>query len=321
MRKVRTSLQLRESRSLIYAECVRFGDVRPILDAAYAAPSRRRFVEGVLDAIPARFGSAVIVLHYHLDTRGAFVIDDVAFRGLPAPLTTRFTRTFEELPPDFADAAAKSLASTHSTNPLPGDAPVDEFLRHARSADLLSLNGWDAAGRGVGVLGFLRSRTTLSPTERRALSRLTAHLTAAARLLDTPNEPVAVLDERGQWLERDRDALGDAPLAELARTAAALQTMQRATSDAVPLRLSRITPRVDGDWTVVSRFVHGGDEHAVIRRNPAPSEPMDRLTRRERQVISLLQAGHHMKLIAYELGIRYATVRVLAARARGKLGR
>jgi DNA-binding NarL/FixJ family response regulator len=66
-------------------------------------------------------------------------------------------------------------------------------------------------------------------------------------------------------------------------------------------------------WSVVGAFVEGGVEYLVVRKKPAL------LSQRETQVVNLLRSGHHMKLIAYELGISHSTVRVLAARAHAKL--
>ena len=49
-------------------------------------------------------------------------------------------------------------------------------------------------------------------------------------------------------------------------------------------------------------------------------EGIGRLSARERQVAELVSLGRSDKVIAYELGMAHATVRVLVARAARKLG-
>jgi DNA-binding NarL/FixJ family response regulator len=44
------------------------------------------------------------------------------------------------------------------------------------------------------------------------------------------------------------------------------------------------------------------------------------LTKRERQIVALYRLGAHSKLIAFELGLADATVRVLLSRAARRLG-
>jgi DNA-binding CsgD family transcriptional regulator len=51
-----------------------------------------------------------------------------------------------------------------------------------------------------------------------------------------------------------------------------------------------------------------------------PADLLDRLTQRERQVVALYRLGAGSKLIAHELGIADATVRVLLGRAARRLG-
>ena len=53
---------------------------------------------------------------------------------------------------------------------------------------------------------------------------------------------------------------------------------------------------------------------------PATPKGPASLSDRERQVTALAASGRHNKLIAYELGLSPATVRVLMARAAAKLG-
>jgi DNA-binding CsgD family transcriptional regulator len=71
-------------------------------------------------------------------------------------------------------------------------------------------------------------------------------------------------------------------------------------------------------WHVLQRFERHGQRYAMIREESAAE--LSLLTRRERQVLELVLGGRETKVIAYELGLADATVRVLLARASAKLG-
>ena len=58
----------------------------------------------------------------------------------------------------------------------------------------------------------------------------------------------------------------------------------------------------------------------VAQQNAHEIEGATGLSARERAVLAHLAAGHHDKLIAYELGLADSTVRVLVFRAMRKLG-
>ena len=69
----------------------------------------------------------------------------------------------------------------------------------------------------------------------------------------------------------------------------------------------------DGLTRIEARYVVAC-ENAPAKDGPA------RLTARERQVVALYRLGADAKLIAYELGLAHATVRVLLSRAAHRLG-
>ena len=61
-------------------------------------------------------------------------------------------------------------------------------------------------------------------------------------------------------------------------------------------------------------------EPAVVHGSHQPSNGLEILTVRERQVVACLVRGDSTKDVGFALGIANATVRVLLARAAGKLG-
>ena len=72
-------------------------------------------------------------------------------------------------------------------------------------------------------------------------------------------------------------------------------------------------------WLLVGRFEQGGQEVLVAIR-PSPPPACRGLSRREAEVLGLLGQGSTNKVIAYELGLAWSTVRVLVHRAARKLG-
>jgi len=63
-----------------------------------------------------------------------------------------------------------------------------------------------------------------------------------------------------------------------------------------------------------------GIEPALVNGSHEPVNGLEILTDRERQVVACLVRGDSTKEVGFALGIANATVRVLLARAAGKLG-
>jgi DNA-binding CsgD family transcriptional regulator len=154
------------------------------------------------------------------------------------------------------------------------------------------------------------------------------HLGTAYRLrqrlaADAPRaaEPEAVLSCRGKVEHAQGPAKNKAALEAL--RAAALD-MERARG---PLRRRSAETAVElwramvlGRWTLVDEFEHDGRRYLLARENEPTARGPQVLSPRERQVAALMAMGHSSKLIAYELGIAYSTVRVMLVNAQKKLG-
>ena len=81
------------------------------------------------------------------------------------------------------------------------------------------------------------------------------------------------------------------------------------------------SPLVDAELTLLDSFEHGGKRYVVAVENPPTKvEGLSSLSPREQQVVAMAAAGRSNKIIAYELGLAYSTVRVLLARAARRLG-
>src|SRR6478672_10772310 len=79
--------------------------------------------------------------------------------------------------------------------------------------------------------------------------------------------------------------------------------------------MDALTIKSDTGWEVVSEFELDGCRYAVLATDSPPP-----LTPRELQVISRACVGESNKVIAYELGVSFSTVRVLMGRVCAKLG-
>jgi DNA-binding CsgD family transcriptional regulator len=73
-------------------------------------------------------------------------------------------------------------------------------------------------------------------------------------------------------------------------------------------------------WTLLDVTEKDGRRYLVARQNRPRARGDKELTEREQEVVACAAMGHHNKLIAYNLGISHSTVRVLMARAAGKVG-
>lgn len=72
-------------------------------------------------------------------------------------------------------------------------------------------------------------------------------------------------------------------------------------------------------WWLLDSFDSDGRQYVVAARDTVSNERPD-LSPREAQVVGLLALGHSNKVISYELGLAWSTVRVLVHRAARKLG-
>lgn len=303
---------------------MRVGDLRPLYDAIWSARSPAQLVSTLAAAMSLGLGQGVgqAVLYDADPANGKLRILQSAHAGVSPRVARVFERTLEMLSPKLVRAALRTEVQVMSNNPLmatPIGDPVKEYLALAHATDLMTINGWDARGRGVLMSVPLPRPTRVTPEQSRALTRAAAHAVSSTRLLDKEPEPLAVLSSEGVVLEVDERRTRGAPMNDVMAAARRLALVRSRTMAEADRGLARVFPRLDGRWSVVGRFVQGGADHVVLHENPAPALQERTLSLREAQVFGLLQSGHHMKLIAYELGISYATVRVLAARARAKL--
>ncbi len=196
--------------------------------------------------------------------------------------------------------------------------------------DVLAANGRDPSGLGVwlGALSPRRGREAPLVTDR--LEKIAAHLATAfrvRRMLDRNvglvEQAEAVLAPDGRVAHAEGEARGTAERAALRRATIELdRAKSRAGRKEADRTLSRWKAMVDARWTLLDTFDVDGRRFVVARRNEAVSrrDADTLLTPRERQVVSYAALDHSNKVIAYELGLAAATVRVLLHRASKRIG-
>lgn len=178
----------------------------------------------------------------------------------------------------------------------------------------------DTSDYGV-FLAFHQTReTTLSPEDRRRLSRVSAHVAAGLRLRARKRNTEAVLDGDGKVLDASGRAQGREARETLKRAARALDRALAQAPREPEACLSTWRALIDGRWTLAEHFESDGRRFWVALENTPREAHVRRLTPRERTVVGYLALGHAQKLVAYELGLSEAVISTLIASALQKLG-
>jgi DNA-binding CsgD family transcriptional regulator len=143
-------------------------------------------------------------------------------------------------------------------------------------------------------------------------------------MLRMREEPDAIFTARGRVEHATGDARQPGPLEDLRHAVSAIEHARSTAGRSAPDEaVKQWRGLVSARWSLVEQFDTDGKRYILARANePASTRArgLEMLTTRERQVVAHLMLGHSMKLIAYELGIAYSTVRVLTMRACAKLG-
>ncbi|MFT3922328.1 MAG: helix-turn-helix transcriptional regulator [Myxococcales bacterium] len=210
---------------------------------------------------------------------------------------------------------------------IPAMKPILPLFAHiGGSVDAFAVNGRDASGRGLWIGAPLPTTRREPPENFELLTRLSAHLTSAVRLRrNTGNsrpKPSAVMKPDGTLLHAEPDpAIVDARQTLRLATLAFDRARTKKMRGDVELATRRWRPLVASRWSLIDDFDSDGRRFVVAVENEPPTRPpRTTLSEREHQVLTQAHMGHSMKLIAYELGLSAATVRVLFHRAARKLG-
>ena len=302
-----------------------------VVEAAYVlSTSDETWLEQIVSAAAPLISDGLGALAYvYRGASGPLEGGAFASANLAVP-PEYFLRPIERLDPEFVDRTWRALSfglcsETAPLASLPGSKPLCD----AGVVDVLNINAYDPSGVGVWLGAPLRAERKRGAHDGPTWTRVAAHIGSAFRLRrkrtsTSPDDATAVLDTRGriahaksgETADRLRDKLRDA----VERMERARGPMRRADPDGA-VDLWRTL--VDAELTLLDHFERGGKRYVVAVANPpesAAAKALASLAPRERQVVAAAAAGRTNKLIAYELGIADSTVRVLLARAMGRLG-
>jgi DNA-binding CsgD family transcriptional regulator len=191
------------------------------------------------------------------------------------------------------------------------------------------INAIDCSGSGCVLNLFSRKPVILSDTQRELFSRLATHVSTAYRLqrrlaggardvsvgieaVLTPTGRVDHAEAGAKSIQARRDLMLAVRQRERAR--------DRAKRDSTDHTVRSLKGLVDARWTLVDQYESDGKRYVLARENALQPLGPPQLSQREQEVVALAALGRTNKLIAYELGLAFSTVRVLMARASMKLG-
>lgn len=293
-----------------------------LIEAAYAVDATdRAWLEGIAASARLRGDGGAYAYTYNA-SRVPMSVSDFVNAG------TRLTREIAEAAIRAASEAyvsrmwrAKAAATTSEDPKFREYAAVHEHFYSNGIRDILFINAFDPTGIGVLVGTPMSEEVTLAAPERNTWSQIAMHICAAMRLRRrAARSPSAVLSPGGRvehaegdaQAARSREALREAVL----RMERARGSMRRREPDAA---VALWTTLVDARWTLLDAFECDGKRYLVATENPPIAPGPEILSVRERQILAAAALGRTNKLIAYELGLSDATVRVLLSRAARKL--
>ncbi len=229
----------------------------------------------------------------------------------------------------YAPYSFQSLSSIAQHHPVFHDITQDpDMQRVAHGRDLVDFEMLrvDQAHNMGWMFSVLHSEVTQIPTARRELwARIAAHIAAGARLrlklsgVDL-NEAAAIFDVHAEsWEVQDRDLANTSRIDHLRHHIEARNTARALAADSPLEAMNLWEGLVDGQWSLLDVVDTDGRTFTVLHKNPIEVGSRVALSERERQVAWLTGRGHHVKLVAYELGVSASTVRTQLRSALRKL--
>jgi DNA-binding CsgD family transcriptional regulator len=311
-------------------------DVMRILDAAYdVGQPRERWMSGVTRAAGQTldWGAGIGGLLYDISDQGQVHVDfmeglDVPQGWLEAGLAVHGDSRFvPKIVASYRSTLCATLPQLVEDPNLFGTLRSDYYDRHAVGGQVM-INGIDCSGKGCVLYLFSRRPVSISGGQRDLFTRLATHLSTAYRLQRRVADGAqtgsigaeAVLTPKGR-LEHAEPGARSAEARQDLTLAVRQRERARRSAEWDAERVARsLKGMVSARWTLIDHYESGGKRYVLARENaPNPSGPA-KLSLREKQVVSLAALGRSNKLIAYELGLAFSTVRVLMARACAKVG-
>ncbi len=311
-----------------------------LLEAIYALDADdESWLVRALEQTRALCGSQHTYLGYFYDASNleAFNVWNVCTVDMPPEVDEAFRASRTAVSPALLRATLRSLhvGSTRRTG-MPHVAPLLAERERVGWGDIFTVNGLDPSGIGcLLTLGTREREFSPPPHELAIYERVAQHIATAfrcRRLLglskvprssapeSVPSAAEAIIDAEGRVIHAEGKAAGKAARERIRVAAQSLTALRTKARQSGRAALDVWHPLVDARWTLVDSFEENGRRYVVARENQARAAGFDVLTDRERQVVLHAALGFTNKEIAYTLGISDSTVRVLVARAAGKMG-
>lgn len=302
-------------------------DFTNVVEAAYRVTLPEiEWIDGVLAACAPALAGGQGTFGYLYDASGSH-LRVLAFRSTPRNIAMEraMTALVESVPREY-------VARTWLKLPFAITSSVEgstELLAASRASyrDVLAINGFDATGLGFWVGTTYPRRTTVSASVATAWTRVAAHLGAAFRVRrtlagqrDVSSGADAILEPDGTIAHAQGDAREPTALQALRAAVLRVARARERKGERRERALAEWKGLVEARWTLLDHFDRDGRRFLVAQSNEPSRSIVQRLTSRERQVLACLAIGHTTKVVAYELGLADATVRVLVQRAVRKLG-
>jgi DNA-binding NarL/FixJ family response regulator len=279
-------------------------------------------LHGVLSASKDKLdrGHGLYAIAYELDAAGNAVMRRGASIDVPqgdvalGSILKRCTHGSLAMP--LCATASAALGNGFATR-----TGLDLFGR-ARVRDVLGINVRDPTQFGCLLAGLMPRVGVLQKNDAQRWTRVMAHVAAGYRLQRARHrrlKPQAVLTPNGKIHYAEHAAALAAAREKLREAVVAIERSRRRMRVQEDDAILQRTPLVDARWSIIEDFQSDGRRYFLAHEN-APSRAVPFLTDRERQVMSYAALGRDLKLIAYDMGIAWSTVRVLIARATAKLG-
>ncbi len=203
---------------------------------------------------------------------------------------------------------------------IPGAQVIgDQFLQNLGLTDSVSLISQGGNGTSMVLFSMTAHEIGLTPRDRLALTRASAHVEVALRIRVDGATPVAVLDVEGRVLDAEGQGRDAATRGQLSQH---VKTVERSR-----LRAERQRPGAIDAWSALVGGRFGLVEHIAgarreyhVYEHPAHVWSARSLTAREASVLELSARGLSGKLVAYSLGLSFASVSEALGSAASKTG-
>jgi DNA-binding CsgD family transcriptional regulator len=254
-------------------------------------------------------------------------------QGIPEELSRVYSEVFRNL-----DASVQVRPFTHGpcTTGSQMMGQREEFLQNPHMQrnvhrfgmyDSIWITAAEPTGSGCGIHAGRAQLGWASRSFRERWARIAAHLAAGTRIRQRLREAAdpprveAVWSPDGKLLHAEGAAQKPEAITQLRQAVLNVEEARGPRRGVDGLRaLQGWQGLIEARWSLIDQFESDGRRFVVARENAPRAPGPGALTQRERQVVGYAALGHDNKIIAYDLGIAHATVKVLMARAASKLG-